>query len=1066
MAFDGTLKFDTAIDKTGFEVGLASLGSLAKKGMAVVTGAVAAAGAGVAALGGYAVSVGKDFESSMAQVIATMGITKTSVTEDGVNSFELLKEAAAEAGESTTFSASEAADALNYLALAGYDAAKAADALPAVLNLAAAGGMELAYASDLATDAMAALGIEATSGNLTRFGDEMAKTASKANTSVSQLGEAILTVGGTAKSLAGGTTELNAALGVLANRGIKGSEGGTALRNMILSLSAPTNKAAAALENLGVDAFDANGNLRPLNETFKDLDNALSGMSEGEKTQVLNEIFNKVDLKSAQAMLAGCGEEFNDLTEALENCDGAMADMAHTMNDTLEGDIKSLQSKAEAFGNVLYENLNDPLRELTQLGGDYISQLTSAFEEGGFEGLADSLGDVLSGAVTKLSSYIPKIADIAVSIVTSLISGLRENIPAIADAALTAGTTLVYGIADAAGELLKLGGTLVQTLLSGIAEHIPDVAEAVQGLLKEMPEILSGETLSEIASAAVALVSALASGIAETLPVLLDAALGLVSALGNAILDNIPVILPVLAELAVSIIGFLADGIPKVLETAEQLITKGVTEILPQVIAVIGEQLPKIITALTKAIPQIETALAKVLPELVQSIAQAAPLVAQTFADIMPDILHAIVDALDEMYPAVHEAIVELITSLADLLPVIQEMCSELSPLLLATLTDIIIDLAPDILELTGGVAASIIKSTIEIIISLVGNLLTALGQSLADIGDILSDVLISAKEKAVTGVQNIISNVMEWLDTLPERIGTALGNALGELAKWAVEAPEKAKNGAKELINNVRDYMKQLPTLAKEHLESTIAHVKEWASDLVSRGKSAASDLVSAIVNKISELPDKMLSIGRDIVTGIWNGISGAKDWLTGQISGFADGVISGFKDSFGIHSPSTLMRDQVGRYLAEGIGTGFAENMPDLSTMAQSAVDKLSKVNIPELEIDIPDVDIPDGDRRPPRIPRIDSTAYQALRGIDSLDRNIAPTSTAEIINNYSYSTTTTNNNSSAPETAPANITLNATFKVGEEVVAEGVVDIAADKIDERQGVTVELKKRGLAR
>ena len=208
------------------------------------------------------------------------------------------------------------------------------------------------------------------------------------------------------------------------------------------------------------------------------------------------------------------------------------------------------------------------------------------------------------------------------------------------------------------------------------------------------------------------------------------------------------------------------------------------------------------------------------------------------------------------------------------------------------------------------------------------------------------------------------------------------------------------------------------------------------------------------------------MLSIGRDIVTGIWNGISGAKDWLTGQISGFADGVISGFKDSFGIHSPSTLMRDQIGRYLAEGVGVGFAENMPDLSAMAQSAVDKLSEVNIPEIEIDIPDVDIPDGDRRPPRIPQIDSTAYQALSGIGSLDRNIAPTSTAEIINNYSYSTTTTNNNSSAPETAPANIIFNATLKVGEDVVAEGVVDVAADKLDERQGVTVELKKRGLAR
>lgn len=259
MAFDGTLKFDTAIDQSGFKIGISNLGSIAKTGMAAVTTAVTAATGAISALGGYSISVGKDFESSMAQVIATMGITKDTI-QDGVNSYDLLKESAAAAGESTVFSASEAADALNYLALAGYDAAEAADALPAVLNLAAAGGMDLAYASDLATDAMAALGIEATSENLTRFGDEMAKTASKANTNVSQLGEAILTVGGTAQSLAGGTVELNAALGVLANRGIKGAEGGTHLRNMILSLSAPTDTAKDALDTyhfknklLGID---------------------------------------------------------------------------------------------------------------------------------------------------------------------------------------------------------------------------------------------------------------------------------------------------------------------------------------------------------------------------------------------------------------------------------------------------------------------------------------------------------------------------------------------------------------------------------------------------------------------------------------------------------------------------------------------------------------------------------------------------------------------------------------------------------------------------------------------
>ncbi|MBR7039818.1 MAG: phage tail tape measure protein, partial [Oscillospiraceae bacterium] len=149
--------------------------------MSAVTAAVGAATGAVTALGGYAVKVGEGFESSMAQVIATMGITKDTV-QDGVNSYELLRDAAAAAGEATTFSASEAADALNYLALAGYSAAQASEALPAVLDLAAAGGMALADASDLATDAMAALGIEASKDSLTAFGDRMAKTASLANT--------------------------------------------------------------------------------------------------------------------------------------------------------------------------------------------------------------------------------------------------------------------------------------------------------------------------------------------------------------------------------------------------------------------------------------------------------------------------------------------------------------------------------------------------------------------------------------------------------------------------------------------------------------------------------------------------------------------------------------------------------------------------------------------------------------------------------------------------------------------------------------------------------------------
>lgn len=950
MAFDGTLKFDTAIDKTGFEAGLSALGGLATKGMAVVTGAVTAAAGGVA-------------------LFAKNSIDAYSSYEQLVGGTELLF------GDAYDYIVQKSEEAYKTVQMSQNDYLQQVNGFSTGLKTALGGNYQAA--------------------------------AELADRIVNAEADVVAATGNTQEAVQ------NAFNGIMKSNY-------TMLDNLQLGIT-PTKAGFQELIDKVNEWNDANGKA-----TDYQIDN-----------------------------LADCESALVDYIEM----QGLAGYAANEAAETIEGSVSSLRA---AWANLTVEiakddaDIDGSISKLTDSLNSVLDNIIPRAEQvlSGIGSLVSNVAPVIAEEIPKLiSSVLPPLLTAATGVINGLSDALREALPSVADS-----------IVSALPDIISAAKTLFSGILAGLLNVAETVVPMIPGVVAALGAALT-EAAPLLVSAVTQLVGVLASGITDTLPVLLDAALGLVSALGNAVLDNIPVLLPVLSELAVSVISFLAEGIPKVLETAEQLITKGISEIYPEIIKVIGEQLPKIITALTKAIPQIEKALAKILPELVQSIAQAAPLVAQTFADIMPDILHAIVDALDEMYPAVHEAIVELITSLADLLPVIQEVFSELSPLLLATLTDIIIDLAPDILELAGGVAASIIKSTIEIIISLVGNLLKALGNSLADIGDILSDVLISAKEKAVAGVQTIISNVMEWLGTLPDRVGTTLGNVLGEIAKWAVNAPEKAKSAAIELYNNVTEWFRKLPERTKSHLEDVLPKIVEWGTNLAAKGKTAATELFDSVVNKISELPDKMLSIGRDIVTGIWNGISGAKDWLTDQISGFADGVISGFKDSFGIHSPSTLMRDQVGRYLAEGIGTGFAENMPDLSAMAQSAVDKLSEVNMPLLEIDIPDFDIPDN-RRPPRIPQIDSTAYQALSGIGSLDRNIAPTSTAEIINNYSYSTTTTNNNSSAPETAPANIILNATFKVGEEVVAEGVVDIAADKIDERQGVTVELKKRGLAR
>jgi TP901 family phage tail tape measure protein len=170
--------------------------------------------------------------------------------------------------------------------------------LPTVLNLAAAGGIDLASASDMVTDAMSALGMGVDEADT--MVDQMAKTASTTNTSVSQLGEGILTIGATAKSIKGGTAELNTALGILANNGIKGSEGGTHLRNVILSLQSPTDTAASCIEDLGLQIYDSEGNMRSLNDILGDLNSSMSDMSSEEKNNIISTIFNKTDFVICQ----------------------------------------------------------------------------------------------------------------------------------------------------------------------------------------------------------------------------------------------------------------------------------------------------------------------------------------------------------------------------------------------------------------------------------------------------------------------------------------------------------------------------------------------------------------------------------------------------------------------------------------------------------------------------------------------------------------------------------------------------------------------------------------------
>ena len=538
---DYSITGDTKLDTSGFTKGVSSMTVAAGNLISDLTKTAATKLAGLAK---SSVSVGMNFDASMSQVAATMGTT--------VDQIDNLTKVAKEMGSTTKFTATQAADALNYLALAGYDADKAAEVLPSVLNLAAAGGMDLAYASDLVTDAMASLNIEANKQNVDDFGNKLAMAASKANANVSQLGEAILTVGGTAANLKGGTTELTTALGLLANVGIKGAEGGTHLRNIILSLQSPTDEAAKKMQKLGLQVYDSQGKMRGLNDILSDLNSAMNGMTQGQKDSIINQLFNKTDLAAVNGLLAAQGEQWGTLAAQIDNADGAMGQMAETQIDNLQGAMTIMSSAFEGMQLAVYDELEPTLTEAVKWGTDCLTQLTTALSEGGPEAMLAAAGEIISDLAAGIAEQLPGLMTTGVEIITQLAQNLTDTMPAMLDtgaevlaalaqgiinatpALLTSATEIIAEfmlyLGDHADEIMDTGMQLLESLVIGITDNLPQLITAAAALIANWAAALIAH-LPDILKCGAAMLTTLVDGIVCSLENLAEAALACVAKL-------------------------------------------------------------------------------------------------------------------------------------------------------------------------------------------------------------------------------------------------------------------------------------------------------------------------------------------------------------------------------------------------------------------------------------------------------------------------------------------------------------------------------------------------------
>lgn len=425
-----------------------------------------------------AVKTTADFDKAMAQVAATMGKTVDEVGD--------LREFAKQMGESTAFSATEAAEALNYMALAGYDAETSMQMLPTVLNLAAAGGMDLAQASDMVTDAQSAFGL--TMEEAAAMTDQMARASSKSNTSVSQLGEAMLKIGATARNVKGGTTELSTLLGVLADNGIKGAEGGTHLRNVLLSLQSAAQDGAVEFGDFAVSIYDAEGNMRSMPDIIGDIQAGMGDMSQEAKDAMLSGIFNKTDLAAVNALLGTSAERFDELGTAISDSSGAAQQMADTQLDNLSGQLTLLKSAAEGLAISVGEMLMPAVRSMVvrlQKVVTWINKLNPAQKKIAVRvaAVAAAIGPLLTG-VGKLTKSVgvvlktaPKIAT-AIKAVGALLSPTTLVIAAVA-AAVVAAAILIIKNWDWVKDKAKAVRDFVVKAWTAIRKGVSDAAKGM-----------------------------------------------------------------------------------------------------------------------------------------------------------------------------------------------------------------------------------------------------------------------------------------------------------------------------------------------------------------------------------------------------------------------------------------------------------------------------------------------------------------------------------------------------------------------------------------------------------
>ena len=806
-------------------------------------------------IGAAALKMSTQFDAQMSRVQSVAGATTSQM--------KALHDQALSLGATTAFSASEAAEGMENLASAGFTVNEITKAMPGMLDLAAASGEDLANSADIAASTLRGFGLAASDAG--HVADVLAKNANVTNAAVADTGEAMKYVAPVAHSMGLSLEEVTAAIGEMANQGIKGSQAGTTIRSALISLAKPSKQAAELMQSISFNAFDAKGNMLPLNQIITNLQKSMKGMTKEQQANTLATIFGTEAMSGMQILVNQGPASLQKLTKELQNSTGAATEAAKINQDNLKDSLDGLSGAFETLGIKIGETATPQLRNLV----DWFANVVTAF---------GNTSDGTRSFIVQTGLVVAAIGPLLLVLSQLILSLQRLNEAYQYLMKFQTFSTIMNGMKGAmAGLLSPINLTIAALALLGVgiyeaATHWDTLSTAISNFANTAPQWVSNN-FQYIYTTITTITTNIIAWLSTNLPGIIDAVIQIGSQVVQYITQNLPKFLDMGQTILLNIVNGIATALPQLMDSMSSIINnllQSIAENLPALLNAGTQILDTILSGINTYLPQLLITGLQIITGLINSISENLPFILNTGSQIILTLLTSILQALPTLITGAGNIISGLILGITTVIPQLLNVGLQI----IVTIITAILNNLPQII--TAG-------------LNLILALISGLTQNLPLILNTIVTIIV---ELAAAIAQNLPLFIEAAIKIIAALV-IGLAQALPQLLSYGVESLMQLKKA----WNNI-DWL----GVGKAIIKAIIQGIKNTAADLWQAAKDLGAKLLSTLkkVFGINSPSKEMYSMGDYLIQGLINALTDGKSNVMAVVNKVFGGALSFAKGIF----------------------------------------------------------------------------------------------------------------------------------------------------------------------